>query len=232
MFQSCMHCKTTAKLPPNRRVSFSTLTCALNEVNCIDHVSFDSITVYHMMDVISRLSSSLIVRPTIMNASIYAPEMCWFSDIWLLTAIRADHSLNNPVFTAFLDQYDIKFGSVPSQRYKTSIKLRHRTIRAICFCLKINDATVQDAINAISAVRIYIGIYWWKTLFAFETRKGFSKLLLAISVPVLIDEELQDAHNALITDPELTIIRRSRTYSSQFSKLDTLFRFSLNKVAR
>lgn len=107
------HCKASSTPPPSRCVSLSSQNREFNEVDCLDHLLLDTVSILHCMDTATYFSASTVVQSTSMDEAIYAVELCRFSQFWPQSAFQVDTAFDNEKFNNFCQIHDIEISPVP-----------------------------------------------------------------------------------------------------------------------
>lgn len=76
VISNCPACKASATPPLNRRLSLASLNREFNHVVCMYHMFLNDVTVFHMMDVATRLSVGAVVDSTSMENEFIKWKTC------------------------------------------------------------------------------------------------------------------------------------------------------------
>lgn len=209
---ACPACRSTATPQPSHKISISSLSKALNEALCIDHLFLEVLCLLHCMDLHSRYSACHVVRTTSLSEAVIGFEACWNSQFWLLDSFLCDKAFAVGEFKECADTLSIPIKNVPPQRHhKNPIESKHNIIRSIFLRLKADADTNFDSVLAVyRAVAISNGLYGNDVVSAFEMAKGFTKLNNARPADTIILDDVRMAQEQLRARRKLALIFHSR----------------------
>lgn len=75
LVRNCSNCKPFSAPPLNRRVSVSSPDRSFNNVICVDHSFLERVTLFHIMDIVTRFSAAHVVATTNIEEALYAFEL-------------------------------------------------------------------------------------------------------------------------------------------------------------
>lgn len=214
VLEECEHCRKTALPKSSRKVSISTMSRGFNKVICVDHMYLGDHCVMHIMDTASRYSVGSVVQSTNMDEAIDVFEGTWLSQFWEPEEVAFDPGFNNDQFKSFLEKYGVLVRPLPPRRHsKNVIESKHRIIRDIYLRLKSSTedhSTQSDKVLIYQALRISNDLYGNDVMSASELAKGYTRPVFNGKTPILVPDEIINAHQILKAKRKLTMILRSK----------------------
>eukprot|EP00737_Agarophyton_chilense_P004521 gb/GEZJ01005755.1/.p1 GENE.gb/GEZJ01005755.1/~~gb/GEZJ01005755.1/.p1 ORF type:complete len:279 (-),score=33.01 gb/GEZJ01005755.1/:824-1660(-) len=167
----------------------------------------------HLMDLITRYSSALVVTSTSLTEAIFAFEASWLSQFWYPDSIRADKAFQVGSFKRYAKKLGIPIHRVPPGRHsKNAIVSKHNIFRSIFINLKEDAGSEFDPkVAAYKPLCISNDLYGNNTLSAFELAKGFSNPIAAEPNKTAIPDDVRIARDQLQERRKLALILRSNS---------------------
>lgn len=152
--EQCLDCKFSSIPPHNRWVSIFSFDRAFNDVARIDHFYLEDVTLFYVMNVDGRYSSTHIVSPTFIRQGIFTFELVWISLFWPSDTWHANYVLeltsSRRLHCNIAFNYFLYFSVVIIDM----TILFSGVIRSILVQLRHTDATVSTAVLSVQSVPI------------------------------------------------------------------------------
>lgn len=142
-----------------------------------------------------------------MQDSTVAFDASWLSQFWTPAFIQADQAFVNNEFKSFVQDHGISIRPVPPRcHHKNTLESKHVMIRSIFLKLKHAQPDADPRQLAYQSLTVSNGLYGNYTVSSFEITKGFRKPIDSSTPPVILPQDLIDAHEALLNKRHLHMI--------------------------
>ena len=180
-----------------------------------------------------RYSTGDVVDTMSMSDAINLFESLWTTPFWTPKTVLYDPAFNNTEFTDFLSAHDIEHRPIPTRRHnKNVIESKHRIIRDIYLRLKHEcneENAIKERLIVQQALRISNDLYGSDVCSAQELAKGYTRPATVGSYPVIVPEDILQAHDNLLAKRKLTRILRSKTTSDIPVKVDDIIQIFIRE---
>lgn len=126
-----------------------------------------------------------------------------------------DSAFRSKDFQSFADTYDIQLKPLPPRRHnKNVLQSKHKVIRDIFLRLQHensdNNVPVDGEMLVLQALRISNDLYGSDTMSSNELAKGYTRPILNGKLPIVVPDEIREAHNKLLAKRKLALIMKSK----------------------